>query len=284
MSALVEVVDVVKRFGSFIALDGVSLRVAPGEVVGLLGANGAGKSTLVRLILGLLAPQSGQVHLFGAPPSRAARARVGYVPQGLGLYFDLTVAENLRFVAGAFAVPAPTLDPDLAVVQDRLVGSLSLGLRRRAAFTAAISHHPDLLLLDEPTSGVGPTGRAGLWSAITAVAAEGAGVLVSTHYMEEAEQCDRVLVLANGGAVAEGTTSEIIAGVEAIEIEAPDWTAALAVLEAAGWRPSLVGRRLRMIGADESDVRAVLVGAGITAAVRRTPAGFEEAFVALARS
>jgi ABC-2 type transport system ATP-binding protein len=109
-------------------------------------------------------------------------------------------------------------------------------------------------------------------------------VLVSTHYMEEAEQCDRVLVLANGATVAEGTTTGIIAGVEAIEIEASDWAAALAVLEAAGWHPSLVGKRLRMIGADESDVRAVLAGAGITAAVRRTPAGFEEAFVALARS
>jgi ABC-2 type transport system ATP-binding protein/ribosome-dependent ATPase len=281
VSALVDVADVVKRFGSLTALDRVSLRVEPGEVVGLLGANGAGKSTLVKLILGLLGPDAGHVFLFGTPPSRAGRARVGYVPQGLGLYPDLTIAENLGFVAGAFAVEMPVLEPDLEAARDRLVGSLSLGLRRRTAFVAAISHRPDLYLLDEPTSGVGPTGRADLWSTIAEVAERGAGVLVSTHYMEEAEQCHRVMVLANGVEVARGSTTEIIAGIEAVEVDAPDWAAALAALDAAGLRPGLVGKRLRMVGAKEDGVRAVLAAAGVTGGVRRTPAGFEEAFVAL---
>ena len=281
MSAFVDVADVVKRFGSLTALDRVSLTVEPGEVVGLLGANGAGKSTLVKLILGLQAPDAGKVHLFGAPPSRAARARVGYVSQGLGLYPDLTVGENLAFVAGAFAVEVPSLDHDLAASRDRLVGSLSLGLRRRTAFAAAISHRPDLYLLDEPTSGVGPTGRAELWTTIAEVASRGVGVLVSTHYMEEAEQCHRVVVLADGVTVAQGTTGEIIAGIEAIEVEASDWAAALAALEAAGLRPGLVGTRLRVVGADEGAVGAVLAAASVTGVVRRAPAGFEEAFVAL---
>jgi len=281
MTVLVEVVGATKRFGSLTALDRVSLTVGPGEVVGLLGANGAGKSTLVKLILGLWAPDAGQVHLFGTPPSRSGRARVGYVPQGLGLYPDLTVAENLEFVAGAFAVEVPSFDPDLDASRDRLVGSLSLGLRRRTAFAAAISHRPDLFLLDEPTSGVGPTGRADLWTTIAEVAAGGAGVLVSTHYMEEAEQCHRVIVLANGSEVAHGTTAEIIAGIEAIEVAAPDWAAALAALDAAGLRPGLVGKRLRMVGADDDRVRAVLTAAKVVGEVRRAPAGFEEAFVAL---
>jgi ABC-2 type transport system ATP-binding protein/ribosome-dependent ATPase len=281
MSALVDVQGVIKRFGSLTALDRVSLLVEPGEVVGLLGANGAGKSTLVKLILGLLGPDAGQVNLFGTPPSRAGRARVGYVPQGLGLYPDLTIAENLGFVAGAFAVEMPALEPDLEAARDRLVGSLSLGLRRRTAFVAAISHRPDLYLLDEPTSGVGPTGRADLWSTIAEVAERGAGVLVCTHYMEEAEQCHRVMVLANGAEVARGSTTEIIAGIEAVEVDSPDWAAALAALDAAGLRPGLVGKRLRMVGAKEDRVRAVLAAAGVAGGVRQTPAGFEEAFVAL---
>lgn len=279
MTSLVAVAGVTKRFGSFTALDDVSITVASGEVVGLLGANGAGKSTLVRVILGLLAPDAGRVELLGAAPSRQGRARVGYVPQGLGLYPDLTVSENLAFVAGAFGVPPAQPEGDLGEAAGSLVGRLSLGLRRRTAFAAALSHRPDLFLLDEPTSGVGPLGRAELWGTIGEVAAAGAGVLVSTHYMEEAEQCDRVVMLADGRVVAAGTATDIVAGVTAAEVAADDWSAALAALEAAGLRPGLAGRTIRVIGVPETAVRAAL--AGVDATVTAVPAGFEEAFVAL---
>jgi ABC-type multidrug transport system ATPase subunit len=281
MSPLVETSDVVRRFGDKTAVDGVTLTVSTGEVVGLLGANGAGKSTLIKMILGLLPADSGTVTLFGERPSRAGRARLGYVPQGLGLYTDLTVQENLEFVAHAFGSSVPELDLELAGARDRLVGDISLGLRRRTAFAAALSHRPELFLLDEPTSGVGPLGRAELWATIASTAAGGAGVLVSTHYMEEAEQCDRVVMLAEGRVVAEGTTSEITNGIEAVEVDAADWGRALETLEEAGFKPGLVGRRLRMVGVSMPAVRSALERAGVAADVRTTPAGFEEAFVAM---
>jgi ABC-type multidrug transport system ATPase subunit len=281
MTALVEVSDVVRRFGDKTAVDHVSLTVSAGEVVGLLGANGAGKSTVIKMILGLLPPNQGAVQLFGQMPSRAGRARLGYVPQGLGLYSDLTIEENLEFVAGAFGARLPELDAELAASRDRLVGDTSLGLRRRTAFAAALSHDPDLLVLDEPTSGVGPLGRAELWGTIADVARKGAGVLVSTHYMEEAEQCDRVVMMTEGRVVAEGTTADITNGIQAVEVDAADWAGALEVLVDAGYTPGLVGRRLRMVGVSTSSVQNTLAGAGIDAQVRLTPAGFEEAFVAM---
>lgn len=284
MSALCEVREVSRRFGDTVAVDRVTLHVDAGEVVGLLGANGAGKSTLIRMILGLVAPSEGRSLLFGQPPSRVGRERLGYVPQGLGIYPDLTVAENLEFVARAFSTAMPQLDPELDEVRDRPVGTISLGLRRRTAFAAALCHQPKLLVLDEPTSGVGPLGRAELWATIGEVAAGGAGVLVSTHYMEEAEQCDRVVMLATGKVVAEGTTADITAGIGALEVEAADWAAALDALDAAGLRPGLVGRRLRMVGVDRDRAAAVLANAGVAATVRDTPAGFEEAFVAMAEA
>lgn len=281
-----------RRFGAFTAVDEVRLTVHPGEVVGLLGANGAGKTTLIRCLLGLIRVSAGEVLLFGQPPSRATRARLGYVPQGLGLYEDLTVAENLAFSARAFAKapgsgdgpPADPLagDEELAAVRDRTVGDLPLGLRRRVAFAAALAHRPDLLVLDEPTSGVDALGRALLWDTIRAAAEAGAGVLVTTHRMSEAEQCDRLVMLADGRVVAEGTMAAIVGGRSTVEVAAARWEDAFAALEAAGLPAALVGRALRVPGAGRGQVEAALRERGVEAAVGLVPATFDETFVTLA--
>jgi ABC-2 type transport system ATP-binding protein len=279
---LVNVSGARKRFGEVVAVDGVDLAVGPGEVVGLLGANGAGKTTLMRLVLGLLRPTGGTVSLFGEPPSRRTRARLGYLPQGLGLYEDLTVAENLAFSADAFGAPAPErLDPALEAVRGDLVAELPLGLRRRVAFAAALAHHPDLLVLDEPTSGVGPLGRARLWETIRAAAEAGAGVLVSTHFMSEAEQCDRLVVMAAGRVVAAGGMADIVGDATAVEVRPERWEAAFTALDRAGMPAALVGRRLRVPDADPQRVAAALDAAGVEAGVELLPATFEEKFVAL---
>lgn len=273
---------VTRRFGGFTANDAIDLHVAEGEVVGLLGANGAGKSTFMRLALGLLRPTAGRILMFGHAPSRQLRRAVGYVPQGLGLYEDLTVAENLQFAATAYRTnPVGPIDPELTGESGTLVGDLPLGLRRRLAFTIALGHDPRLLILDEPTSGVDPLGRGRLWDAIHDSADRGAGVLVSTHYMEEAEHCDRLVVLSAGKVVATGTLESIIGGRRAVQIDAPRWDTAFRALTAAGLRPSLHGRRLRLINVTEQDAAHCLRSAGIDAGISQVPASFEEAFVAL---
>jgi ABC-2 type transport system ATP-binding protein len=271
-----------KRFGELLAVDQVDLTVTPGEVVGLIGANGAGKTTLIRMLLGLLLPTAGRIRLFGEPPSRRTRARLGYVPQSLGLYEDLTVAENLAFSAAAFGSAGADLEGELAEQRDTLVRDLPLGLRRRAAFAIALSHHPDLLVLDEPTSGVDPLQRARLWETIRATATDGAGVLVTTHHLSEAEQCDRLVVLANGRVAAAGTLAEVVGDTTAAEVRTPSWEAAFTALDAAGLPVSLVGRTLRVPGADPDAVRRLLADAGVPAQVATVAASFEETFVVLA--
>jgi ABC-2 type transport system ATP-binding protein/ribosome-dependent ATPase len=288
---LVRVTRATRRFGSFTAVDGVSLTVDPGEVVGLLGANGAGKTTLLRCILGLVQPTSGEVRLFGQAPSRDTRARLGYLPQGLGLYDDLTVAENLAFAARAFGGPRPGapagpgepgLDREVAAVAGEVVGDLPLGLRRRVAFAAALAHHPDLLVLDEPTSGVDPLGRSQLWDTIRATAEAGAGVLVTTHYMSEAEQCDRLVMMAGGRVAAEGSMAAIMGDSRTVRVSAPRWEEAFVALEDAGLPVALVGRSLRVPGASPEAVAGALRRASVEAELDQVPATFDETFVALA--
>ena len=272
----------VRRFGAFTAVAGVDLEVRAGEVVGLLGANGAGKTTLIRLLLGLLHPTAGRVRLFGRRPSRATRGRIGYVPQGLGLWEDLTVTENLAFSARAFGSAPPKLEPDLVAVSRTLVRDLPLGLRRRLAFAAALAHAPDLLVLDEPTSGVGLGARAALWETIHRSAAGGAGVLVTTHHLDEAGECDRLVLMAAGRVVAEGTLASVVGEGTAVAVRTGRWDAAFAALGAAGLPTALVGRELRVPGGDLAAVRAALGAAGVSAELAVVPATFEETFVRLA--
>jgi ABC-2 type transport system ATP-binding protein len=279
MTSLAACAGVTKRFGAFTAVNGVNLEVAPGEIVGLLGANGAGKTTLIRMLLGLLGTSEGDVTLFGEPPSRRTRSRIGYVPQGLGLYDDLSPAENLEFSEAIFGPGASPLPDELRSYARELVGSLPLGVQRRVAFAQALSHHPDLLMLDEPTSGVDPLGRARLWETIAGAADGGTGVLVTTHYMEEAQECGRLVVMASGRVVAEGTSAEIVGGRRVVAVEAATWSAAFNALESVGLQVALAGRGLRVPGADPAEVKEAL--GEIPATVREVPATLEERFFEL---
>ncbi len=272
-----------RRFGDVTAVDRVSLSVGPGEIVGLLGANGAGKTTLIRMMLGLLACSEGRVAMFAATPSRESRRRLGYVPQGLGLYLDLTVAENVSFNAAAFGISSDriVLNAELEAMTNRLVGSIGLGRQRQLAFACALGHRPDLVVLDEPTSGVDPLARARLWDLIRSEAQRGVGVLVTTHYMEEAQQCDRLVLMAGGRVAAEGTVADIVADRTVVRVTAASWSEAFAALSDAGHDVMLAGRRIRVASADVSDVDRTLRQADIDAELTVVPAILDEAMVAV---
>ncbi|SRR6266571_89566 len=303
---LAQSIRATRLFGRVAAVRDVDLQVAPGEVVGLLGANGAGKTTLIRMLLGLLPPSSGEVRLFGRLPSIDTRRRLGYVPQGLGLYDDLTPAENLAFAEAAFGFGRDRADhggvgtdradrgrggangdhwalpSDLRPMSKIVIGRLPLGVQRRVAFAQALAHEPDLLVLDEPTSGVDPLARTRLWEIIGDTAAAGAGVLVTTHHMDEAAECDRLVVMAEGRVVAEGQVAEIVGSARVTVVETADWTAAFDAIERAGAAAALVGRTLRVPGASPADVRHML--GDLQAQVNAAPATLEERFLELTLS
>lgn len=282
---LAEAEGVNRRFGSFTAVDDVSIQVAAGEIVGLIGANGAGKTTLIRMLLGLLEASEGYVALFGEPPSRSTRRRLGYVPQSLGLYADLTVTENLRFVANAFKdQPPETLPDELEAMRNHVVGDIGLGLQRRLAFVAALSHRPELLVLDEPTSGVDPLARSRLWDIIHEQAESGVGVLVTTHYMQEANQCDRLVIMVAGRVAATGTVDDIIGGRTAVEVETATWDEAFTVLGAAHLPTLLAGRTVRVTDASAEDVQEALRKAGVTANVLVVPSTLDETLISLSQA
>lgn len=273
-----------KRYGSFTAVDTVSLEVSPGEIVGLLGANGAGKTTVIKMLLGLTLPTEGAVTVFGRLPDRTTRGRLGYVPQGLGLWPTLTVAENIAFASAAFRTPAPALEPALAEVEHRLVSAIGLGLQRQLAFTLALAHQPELLVLDEPTSGVEPLARARLWDAVHDRADQGVGVLVTTHYMQEAQQCDRLVLMSHGRAVASGTERDIVGTTTACEVETPHWADAFAALDDAGLPVTLDGRRVRLADTPPDTVTRTLRAARVTADVHEVPATLEETMTLIDRA
>ncbi len=257
--------EATRRFGSFTAVDGVTMQVRSGEVVGLLGANGAGKTTLIRMLLGLLPPSAGRVGILGGAPTRERRRHLGYVPQNLGLYRDLTVNQNLAFVAAAYGAEVPDLTDALTRHADVLVGDLPLGTQREVAFLAALAHSPELLLLDEPTSGVDALSRATLWDTIREQALAGVGVLVTTHNMQEAQQCDRLLLMSAGRLVAQGSQADLIGETTATAVHTDDWAAAFEALSSAGAPVILDGRSVRVADTPPDELRRALDAAGIAA-------------------
>lgn len=275
---LVEAQEVVKSFGSVTAVDHMSLQVRSGEVVGLLGGNGAGKTTLIRCLLGLARPDAGRLRLLGQTPNRKVLRHVGYMPQGLGLYADLSVAENLAFRRRIYQVEKVTAPEEDG---PSLVGDLPVGKRRRVAFAAALAASPRLLVLDEPTSGVDPRGRAALWATIKRAVREGAGALVTTHHLEEAVHCDRLVMMAGGKEVASGSLADVIGDRTATLVEIGDQAAGYRALSAAGLPTVLNGEDLRVATNDIRQVSQVLSGADLTAVLRSVPATLEETFVAL---
>jgi ABC-2 type transport system ATP-binding protein len=213
--------EVSKRFEATLALDRLSLRVAPGELVGLIGPDGAGKTTALRLMGGLLAPDSGRVEVFGLEPARARRQladRIGYLSQGAALYGDLTVDENLAFFAEIHrrfdhrARREQLLDlMGLTAARTRLADRLSGGMRQKLALACALVHDPALLLLDEPTTGVDPVSRREVWKLLWTLAADGITIVLTTTYLEEAERCSRVGLLYEGRLVAFDEPARLIA-------------------------------------------------------------------------
>lgn len=208
-----------KRFGRFTAVDDVSLSIEKGTVYGLLGANGAGKTTLIKIMCGILDPTSGKGSILGhdlVKGRKHIKQSLGYMSQKFSLYHDLTVGENLAFYARLYNVENPGQRVrelserfDIAKVKDKVVYSLSSGVRQRVAFACSLVHSPKLLFLDEPTSGVDPMARREVWKWLYRLAADGMTIVVTTHYMDEAEHCDRIALMNAGRIVTEGTLDEL---------------------------------------------------------------------------
>ncbi len=291
-----------KRFGDTLAVDALSLTVGRGEVYGFLGPNGSGKSTTLRMLCGLLTPSAGEIAVLGyALPREAERLKrqLGYMTQSFSLYRDLTVLENLRFLAAIHELPARGLSRRLdellaryalGELRQRLAGTLSGGQKQRLALAATVMHGPDLLLLDEPTSAVDPQSRRDFWEALFELADAGTTLLVSTHYMDEAERCTRLAILDRGRLVADDSPRALMDALpgRALRVETDQPRRARRLLEA---RPGVlavaqIGLALRVLSDDETTadaLAATLKQAGLTARVSADHATLEDVFVAATR-
>ncbi|AJX34407.1 ABC transporter ATP-binding protein [Burkholderia oklahomensis] len=256
-----------KRFGAFTAVDALDLSITRGEVVGFIGPNGAGKSTTIRLLCGLFAPSAGSATVAGfdvRTEAESVRAHIGYMSQKFSLYGDLTCRENLRFFAGIYRVPRDAIDERIRFAietaglegrEDALVRTLAGGWRQRLALGCAILHRPPVLFLDEPTSGVEPQARRRFWDLIHRLAADGVTVLVSTHYMDEAEYCNRIALIDAGRLIAIGSPGELRErelGGALFELACAPLGEAVAVLRGARGvlDASIFGDRLHVLVAD----------------------------------
>jgi ABC-2 type transport system ATP-binding protein len=257
-----------KRFGSFTAVHDVSLQVRYGEIYGLLGANGAGKTTTIKMLCGLLEASSGKMQLAGGTGAFRAteiRQQIGYMSQKFSLYDDLSIVENLDFFGGVYGVPAEELREKESWVfgfsglegkEQLITGSLPGGWKQRVAFGSAIMHEPGIVFLDEPTSGVDPLARRAFWKMINHLADAGTAVLVTTHYLEEAEQCNRLGLMVAGELLVEGTPSEIKAQQHGhlleFRVDQPQRATDFLKSQTQHWRVALFGKRLHII--TDSDV------------------------------
>ena len=229
---IIEVKNLVRKFGDFVAVDDVSFQVHEGEIFGLLGPNGAGKTTTFKMLCGLLPASSGELSVAGVNLRTArtqARTNIGYVAQKFSLYGTLTVDENLEFYGGAYGLSDKRLAErmrevkeqfDLLEMSDKEAGELPGGYKQRLSMAAALLHEPLIIFLDEPTSGIDPLARRNFWQQITELAAEGKTIIVTTHFMEEAEYCDRIMIQDQGKMLAIGTPSEIRAqaGIDVVDM------------------------------------------------------------------
>jgi ABC-2 type transport system ATP-binding protein len=290
-----------KRFGNFTAVDRLDLTIAAGEIVGFLGPNGAGKSTTIRMLCGLLRPNAGRAVVAGYDVGRepeAVRAHIGYMSQKFSLYGDLTCRENLRFFGGIYRVPRRDLEERMhfAVAmaglegrEDALVGTLAGGWKQRLALGCAILHRPPVLFLDEPTSGVEPEARRRFWDLIHHLAADSVTILVSTHYMDEAEYCNRIALIDSGRLAAVGSPSELRRrnlGGALFELECAPLGAAVTVLQEMPGvlEAAIFADRLHVLLSDEiaAELPALLKARGITARqLRPISPSLEDVFVQL---
>lgn len=292
--------NLTKRFGKFTAVDNVNLELHHGEIFGLLGANGAGKTTTIKMLCRLLTPSSGTVTLLGDSSnsrSREIRKKIGYMSQKFTLYDNLTVRENLEFYAGIYEIPFEVRQRqinwvvdacDLEEIKNSLVKNLPLGWKQRIAFGAAVMHDPEIIFLDEPTAGVDPLARRQLWRLIREFADRGAVILVTTHYLDEAEFCNRMAFMASSRIVAQGSPQELKAMPEGelFEIKSDNNQAAFQALSEAleHWRVSIFGSNLHVIldnsKTDLEHVNSILESAGIVVeSTRPIEFSLEDAFI-----
>jgi ABC-2 type transport system ATP-binding protein len=299
--ALVSVRNLTRRFGDFVAVNNISFDIPRGQIFGFLGPNGCGKTTTIRMLTGLLTPTSGSVTGFGGldalKQTEVWKHRLGYMSQKFSLYTDLTVDENLRFFGSVYGLQNSELDDRIAMLAKRLrfekllrvlTGGLSTGQRQRAALAAALLHEPELLFLDEPTGGVDPRGRRLFWDLIYELAADrGMTVLVTTHYMDEAEQCDRLVLMLSGSVIAEGTPADIKKGLAGRLLEIAPSGDPFTAMNEAQQQPAiedayLYGVTLRVVSApDQRDTAARALAA--LGEVKPAEPSLEDAFVALVR-
>ncbi len=301
MSGVVETRGLTKRFGTFDAVDRVSFDVQEGEVFGLLGSNGAGKSTVIRMLCGLLTPTSGTVRVLDVDVARhpdAVKARLGYVTQRFSLYEDLTVRQNLSFYGGIYGLRGDALVKRIAWAA-RMAGlegregvdtaDLAGGIKQRLALACAVLHRPKLLLLDEPTGGVDPISRRRFWALIDQMAGEGVTILVTTHYLDEAEHCDRIALMHAGRLVALGSVSEmknVFAGRAILEVDCPRYRDALLALEGESWvlECTVFGTRLHVVVHDADEGRGRVLDrlqrdGNVPAAAERIVPSLEDVFI-----
>lgn len=293
--------DLTRRFGKLTAVDHVSLDIPRARIYGFLGPNGSGKSTTIRMLCGLLRPTSGECTVLGHPVPRDAeklRPKIGYMTQRFSLWEDLTVFENLDFMGRIFGLENSArvarinelLDKyRLADRRDQRAGTMSGGQKQRLALAAATLHEPELLLLDEPTSAVDPQNRRDFWEGLFELVDHGTTILVSTHYMDEAERCHGLAILDGGKLVAEGAPRELIDSIDAIviEIEAEDVRAARHALDDQSFVQSVaqLGNRLHALltkdlPEPERRVRELLQKQNVSASVELVRASLEDVFVA----